>query len=100
MSVLQETLLYSFLLSEGSGRAAYELYEQSLGRGKNIRKANCIDNNWAKFKYTDGKIDYPFKFEGCAFSALPISCNKYIFDVLIGSTYFLSGYLSVKNVDS
>lgn len=94
-------LLYSFFLSEGSGRAAYAPYELSLGKGKNIWKASY--NNWSEFKYTDGKIDYWFKLEVYVFSALPISCNMYIFDVLVGSTCFLSGYLSVKdikNVDS
>lgn len=95
MNVLQETAV-SFFLSEGSGRAAYTLYELSLGKGKNIQKA--INNNWGEFKYTDGKIDYGFKFEVCVFSALPISCNMYIFDVLVGSICLLSGYLSMKDI--
>lgn len=32
------------------------------------------------------------------FSVLAISCNMYIFDVLVGSPCFLSGYLSVKDI--
>lgn len=74
-----------------------------LWAGERIFKKLTTYNNCGEFKYTDSKINYWFKFEVCVFSALPISYNTYIFYVLVGSTCFLSGYLSVKdikNVDS